>query len=445
MNALYVVLIILFICSIGYTVLLGFKLISSKDKLFALGTSYGLGVGLIGMQLFIYSNLSIPWSRELLLIPWTLLTVVLLFKIHKDKNAFAFNFPKLKKIDKILLLGITIAIAYTILEALIRPVVAWDAWANWLLQAKVFFLEGRIIPSSLNYMDSEYPLTINLLGTFVYLILGKIDDTSVLLTSSAFYIFILITFFAILKKRYGVTYAFLFTFIMATTQNFIRHGGRFEAGLADMPQGYFALLSVILLFSYLKNNKKNTLILLNINLLMTIFIKFEGIPLSILIGIFALFHIFSKKLYDHLPLFSFWFLPFLSWHVFRLFHNLDNKYFVGHHFEYSVYKTINSLTGTFSELINTRSWNLLWIIFYFTLLTKQFRQNKEIIILNTIILTQFVIYIFNYMFTAGHAPDSSIERLLMHLAPLAMLSLAIYYVKLFKRFNKFRHKIFTFD
>jgi len=53
------------------------------------------------------------------------------------------------------------------------------------------------------------------------------------------------------------------------------------------------------------------------------------------------------------------------------------------------------------------------------------RKNKEIFILHSIVLSQLLIYICLYIFTYGNAPDSSIERLLMHLAPIALFSIAL--------------------
>ena len=300
MNAVVVILSILFITSIGYAVLRGFNFLSTKNNLFAIGASYGLGVGCISMQLYLYSRLSIPWQKETLLIPWIILFIVLLLKNRKKIHVGFPKFHALKLLDKILLISILLTVAYVIFEALMRPVVAWDAWANWLMQAKAFFITGGIRPDLLMYMDSQYPLTINLLGTFIYLMLGGIDDTAVLLTSSAFYIFLSITFFAALRKRYSIRYALFFTFLLVTTQNLIRHGGRLEAGLADLPLGYFAFLSVLFLFEYFKKSTVKTLLIFTIFLSITSLIKFEGVFLSSFIALCAIVHIIRHKFYNHL-------------------------------------------------------------------------------------------------------------------------------------------------
>jgi hypothetical protein len=438
MNALIVLITIIFISLCGYVLLRGFNLVSKKDNLLAVAYSYGFGTSLIALQLYLYSRLSIAWDRENILLPWIVIFIIIIFKRKKDISFKFPEIPPIKTVDKIIIAGICISLSYVILEALIRPLTTWDGWANWLFQAKVFFLQGRILPEDLIYMNSEYPLTINLLGTFIYIILGRVDDTAVLLTSSAFYAFIALLMFAVLKKNYGVRYALLFTLLLTTTQNFIRHGGRLEAGMADLPLGYFAFISATLLIDYLQKNSTRTFILLNIFLAMTALIKFEGIPLSFFIALCAIYHIYKTKKYGHIPIFFIWILPPVLWQIDRRLLELSHEYFSsGHYLETSFEKTITAFTGTLKELINIKSWNLLWIIFFYMLFIKP-KNLKHFNTLPFIILSQLSLYVIMYLLTSGHAPDSSIERLLMHIAPIAFYYIAvkIKHLKLSDNFNK---------
>ena len=426
MNELIVIITILGISGIGYMMLTGFRLFAKQDTLLALGCSYGLGVGLIAAQLFVYSWLQIPWGKALLITPWLFIAGILLVQ---KKVPFPFRFTMSRKdiISWGLFGGIVLSTSYVLFEALLRPVTTWDAWANWLFQSKVFFVEGSIRPESLMYMDSEYPLTINLLGTFIYVMLGVVDDTAVLLFSSAFFIFLAMTFFAVLNKKYGLRYALLFTFLLVTIQNFVRHGGRIEAGLADLPLGYMAFVSVILLFEYFKRPKVKILILLTIFLSITSLIKFEGIPLACFIGACALVHLIRHKLYNHICVLILGVVPFVLWQADRWYMGINNTYFTsgGHFLELSMAKTLNAFAGTFSELIRIPTWNVLWILYFFAVFAFGLRKDKALFVLNAIILSQFTVYLMIYNLTAGNNPESSIERLLMHIAPLALLYLAI--------------------
>src|SRR4030067_1512713 len=110
---------------------------------------------------------------------------------------------------------------YVLIEALIRPVGVWDAVAIWLNKSKIFYLDGSLVPSHFIHIDSGYPLVVSLLGTFIYIILGHVNDTAVLITSFAFYSFLALSFFSILKEKFGVKYALIFTLLMVTTQNLV--------------------------------------------------------------------------------------------------------------------------------------------------------------------------------------------------------------------------------
>ncbi len=444
MNTLIVLLSILFVSGIGFLLLRLFGILKSKDNLIALGASYGLGVGLIALQLYLYYRIDIPWQREYVLAPWVILLGIMILKNIPSRKRLAsikekikkFNFPKISKIDKInflLIIGILIAVSYTIFEALLRPVVTWDAWSVWLLYPKMFFIDGKVTVETLRYTFAGYPPTVSLLDSFIYISLGKIDDTAVLLTSSAFYIFLAITFFAVLKQKFGLRYALLFTFLMVTTQNFIRHGGRLEAGLADLPVGYFAFLSVIFLFEYFKTHAPKILLICSVFLGITSLIKYEGLPLAFFIAFCCFIYIIRNRLFKHLLILVLWIAPFFLWQTDRRITGIANTYFSeGHSLEYGIMKSKNAFSGTFKELINIKSWGLLWITYFYSLIAFGIKKQKELAVLNFVILSQLILYLVIYNVTAGNAPDSSIQRLLMHIAPLAYLCIAIVFKIIFK-------------
>jgi hypothetical protein len=424
MSEIIVLLLILFLAVIGYTVIWGFNLIPYKDKLFAISCSYGLGVGLVCMQLYLYSRIGISWNIWSVLSPWAILIPIILFKERKRITLSLPKLPKLTVYDKLLLFGIFLALSYVIFEALIRPVAVWDAWAIWLLKAKIFFIDGKINPQILDYVRSDYPLVVSLLGTFIYIILGNVNDTAVLLTSTAFYFFLGLSLFAVIRKKYGITYALLFTFLFATMQNFIRHGGRMEAGQADLPIGYFAFCSTILLLEYIKKSSVRVLVLLNMFLAIGSLVKFEGIPIAIVIEIFIVNHILKHKLYKQFPVLLFWIVPLFDWQIYKKINHLTYAYFIAHPFILSSSKMFNAVWGMIKEMITVKSWYILWISYIYALFSFGIKD-KYLFILNVIILSQIGLYIVLYMFTLGNDPESSAERLLVHIAPLVFYYLAI--------------------
>lgn len=437
MSAFIVFLSILFIAGIGFAILRGFHFVEQKNTLLAIGASYGLGAGLIGLQLYAYSRFNIPWQNEYLFLPWVLLFVFVLIRNRKTIRVRFPKIPHLTAIEKILFVGIVLTFCYVVFEALLRPVVAWDSFADWLWYSKMFFLDGHISLQTLHYGDSGYPMTISLLGTFIYLMLGHVDDTAVLLLWSAYYIFLAIAFFAVLKERYGIRYALFFTLFMVTTQNFVRHAGRLEAGMADMPLGYFAFIAVVFLFSYFKKPTIKALLIVTAFLSITALIKYEGIPITFCLGLCAFIYIVKKRFFKHLFILFLCPVILVIWEIDRKLLGIEITYFsYTHALDFSVNKSIAAFVGTFKELINVKSWNVLWITYFYSLIAYGIRKQKEVAVLHFVILCQLGLYLILYNTTFGNTPSSSIERLLMHIAPLAFLCVAIV-VKLLFRNKKF--------
>lgn len=423
MNFFIAALAILLITIVGYIIIRGFALI--EDKFLSIGVGFGLGVGLVYLQLFLYSRIGIPWDRNLVIYPWIILGIVILAWKKKKFRFKIKKYPKFSWFVWFLALGILIACAYVLLEAIIRPPVAWDAWATWLLKSKIFFLNGNVSSSALSYATSDYPLVINLLGTFIYVVLGHIDDTAVLLTSVAFFVFLALTFFAFIKSRFGLQYALFYTFLLVTTQILIRQGGRLEAGLADLPLGYFTFVSIVLLFEYFKTNKGRLFLILNIFLGFLCLIKFEGLPIAFFIEFCGFYHLYKKRLYQHAYSILLFLLPVIDWYSYLIFNPIHTHYFSVHTVEISVSKTIGAIYGTLFASLNIKSWNLLFVV-YMQSFFNGFKKSGEQKILNLLIISQIVIYLVLYIFTAGNAPNSSIDRLLVHLAPLVILSIALF-------------------
>ncbi|GEM_PF-1741519 len=424
-DVLLVLLSIFFITGIGYAIIWGFSLLDEKNNLSTISYAFGLGVGFIAMQLYWYARFNISWNILLLFSPWMFVMLIILIKNRQKLNLYFPTIERLRKIDYILLILIGLTGCYVFFEALLRPVSVWDGLAIWMYKSKMFFIDGTIRADHLNFIDPGYPLIISLLGTFVYLVLGHVNDTAVLLTSFAFYAFLSLLFFSVLKKKYGITYALIFTFLMITTQNFIRHGGRMQAGQADLPLGYYSFVSVLLLFEYIKKNKTKILLLLSIFLGITGLIKVEGIPFTAVIVFFAIYHAYQRKLFHHIVILLIWILPLADWEVYKRVNYIATSYFSAHPIQFTIHKSVNAMYGTIRELINIKSWNMLWIVYFYSLLVVNTKKNKELFIINIVILSQIVVYIFIYLLTSENSPQSSIERLLTHIAPLAFYYLAL--------------------
>jgi hypothetical protein len=453
MNSLIVLLTIIFITAIGYAFIKLFNLLS-KDSLLAFSYSFGLGVALICFQMYLYTKLDIPWQKISLLTPWLVFILVVFIK---KKIFIKFKFkqvPKTTFLQKFMILATLLTFAYVVFEALIRPATTWDSWATWLFQSKIFFINKNVDLQIFSLYKMNYPFLYNLFGTFTYIVLGKVNDTAVLLNSSAFYFFLILCFFAYTKKTFGFKKALLFTFLFATTQNLIRHGGRMEAGIADLPVGYYSFCLITLLLEYVKKNSAKILFIMTIFLGFLSVIKPEGTILSIFFSICVIYNILKTKKYKHLLVHLIWLIPIIDWFIFTRTGGLSIESTLKSYISLSLKTTKNALFGILSEVINIKSWNFLWIVYGYLLVFsfKNILRNKELRIINFIILPQIIIYLFIYIFlSSSYNPESSIERLLVHIAPLAMLSVTLSVDKTYKlkpigngKVMKFIYNFFSF-
>jgi hypothetical protein len=422
MNFIITSFILIFLTFLGIIVIRGLNLI--EDLILTLGISFGLGIAIVTSELYVYSRIGIEWSRfNVLLLPILVIAVILLKYKRNFTNIRLFRL-KLKNVELFLITCIFLVIVYTFFEGLIRPLTTWDSWAIWMLKSKVFFTDGWISPQILDYLKSDYPLLFSLSGTFIYIMLGKVDDSAVLLLSAFFYLFLIITFFAIMKKEVGLKNALFFTFLLASVQTLIRNGGRLEAGQADLPLAYYIFATFSLVLNYFDKKSVKALIIAVVILSVTPLIKFEGIPVFIIFNLFLLYNIILFKKYKHLIIIFSSLIPIFDWEFFKRASHIEVSYFYAHPLTFSLRKTLISMSGVFLELINLKSWAFLWIMYFCGVLIKV-KNNLKLLTADTIVIFQLLIYVLIYIFTQANSPESSIERLLIHIAPIAMYSIII--------------------
>ncbi|HSX40332.1 MAG TPA: hypothetical protein VLF68_01840 [Candidatus Saccharimonadales bacterium] len=412
---------ILLITLIGFTAIQIFHLFEKHGVPEALLLGFGLGCGLVSGQLFLYSVFHVSWSIPALLLPWIAFFIYPLFR-RSEKFTLKFSHKqKYTTIQKILIVLVFSLLIYVFFEAQLRTVSAWDAWSIWLLKAKVFYVDGFINPRIFNYLESDYPLVISLSLTFMAKMIGSFNDRVLLLLSFAYYAAESGLLFIALKKRIGLTKALVATFLFMSLQNIVRHGGRFEAGQADLPLGYFMLCDVLLIFEYIRKPNVKILALLTAFLAITTQVKHEGIVFAFIVEIAIFYFALKKKKYKHLLSGLFVVCPVIGWQIFVGSGSFHYSYFSGHHTILSIHKAWNSIIGFMKEFLNIKNWNLLWVAFFGVLLASLRCLKPEQKLLLYFIFSQFFVYFLLYCFTTGNDPQSSIDRLFIHVCALAIL------------------------
>ncbi|OGH19476.1 MAG: hypothetical protein A3F31_01950 [Candidatus Levybacteria bacterium RIFCSPHIGHO2_12_FULL_38_12] len=425
---LLVIFILIFFTYIGKIVIRVFGFLNDFSDLDTIPFSFALGSAVCAFQLYLYSRLNIHWVVLYVVTPW-LLFFVAIFILKKELLIFRirkFN-KKLRLKDYVLIFFIFILIGFVGFESALRPLSAWDGWASWLFKSKMFYIDGSIKASSIQYSQSDYPLLVSLIGTFIYIVFGKVNDTAVLLYFFGCYTMLGIGLFTQLKRRIGTTNALLFTFLLLSLQNLIRHGGRFEAGYADIPLALYMFLSSALLYQFVKQKEIMTFILLQIFLGITALIKNEGLFFSILAELFVLYFIFKTKKTNLLPVMLFWITPIIDWNIFKYLYNVPQNFLLVNLQNHVHLDTFFSIIFEFSkEFINFQNWNILWIVFFFSLTYSLFKRKTSIFYI--FVLVQLLLYIIVFMISpidpVVHVKNI-VDRLFIHVAPLAVFAVAL--------------------
>lgn len=420
-----IVLVSLFIFILaGYLLIKAFSLFPLKSNLLLFSCSFGLGTSVIAFQLYIYSRLGIFWSLFSLLLPWIILGAGV-FGWRKKRLLPLYKIPKLKKVDMVLIGLISILLTFVAFESTLRPVVAWDAWAIWLLKSKIFFLDGSIQIPIFRYVESSYPILVSLMYTFLYVAIGYVDDRSVLLLSFAFYLMQGIGFFAFLKEKTSITFGLIGTFLLLSTQNILRHGGRLEAGQADIILAFYILITGILLMEYVSKRKFAVLLLLQILLGITALVKNEGLVYSLFVQILLCFSVIKNNRPKLLFATILWLVPVIDWEYYKVSNAIPklSEVFVSNSIHFSSMLPI--MQAMISEFTNIQNWNLLWILFFAVIFLYNTRVLKSAFLpLYVLIFLQLGLFFSLYMIFPNNPVDlvnSSFNRLLLQLAPLALL------------------------
>lgn len=438
MNEAIVLLGLIWMTCIGYVIIKFFRLLDNSSDIEKLPYSFGLGAGVVAIQLYLYSRLHVSWNIFFLLLPW-ILFLILFFRIKTFWTHPAFV-KNIKLVDKILIFFIITLFLFVLLESIIRPVTAWDGWASWLLRAKIFFIDGSIRSDVFSYIPSEYPLLASLMSTFIYIFLGVVDDRTVLLLYPAFYIFLSMLFYFSSRRLLGNTSALFFTFLLISTQNVIRHSGRYEAGQADLIQGFYIFASSLLFVVYLRSKSLGNMILLQIFLGITSLIKNEGVSFVIFTQVLLAIFLLRKKLYKHFFSFLFWIIPFVDWQLFKFFHQLPKapSYL---HSSFHLERLPLILEEFTREFFNIQNWNLLWPVFFLSFFVFLFSSKRNIytLALYLLIFLQLWVYMGIFFFTspnpALHIPNVA-DRALLHLAPSAVYAVSISFFMFYNKYEK---------
>ena len=403
-----------------------------------LGLSYGLGLIFIFLLEAFSSYLRIGFE------PLFFTTAILLYSLCSWLiNPYYFfkpRMPRLKAKEWFLAALILATVLYVGIQSVLRPVIAWDAWATWYLVGKAFAIAGYIDPSIYLYGHFESPPLVQMLVSYIFTMTNIQNDSYSLSSFFIFYISSLLLLLSYFRKYMSLFYSLLFTFLFSSLPNVIRHAGRFDVGNADLPLAYFFLASCLLLIRYISNYTLTSLILLELFIGFGALIKNEGTPFLVIMQVIILSTLIlrDKIKKSHLLILITGFLPAVWWYFFKHVNSISPIYLLSDkpHFERIPTIAFNIIV----ELVNIQRWNLFWVAFLIVLLVVPWRKAKAKLILIPVAL-QFCVYFYIYIITSGDKDyitqmHGTLDRLFLHITPIVFLWVAINSYYLFSTFFK---------
>jgi len=321
---------------------------------------------------------------------------------------------------------------FAVARAVMYPMWAWDAIATWGFKAKVFYLQGGINLGGFE-AHNYYPNLVPLLVSYLYLWLGQVNDSLVKLVFPLWGAALLGMLFGMLR-RLGLTR----TLALGVTTFFALNGITFITHLhivyADLGMTYFALGAAGFIYLWLAGAAPpRTLPLAALCFAGLAWSKFEGPPLAatILVGA-ALTLIWLRPPHWGRRLLSLaWpvgglLLGYLPWRLFALSQGIETG--SDHILGFNWQQLFQALPALGLGLINPTLFGILWPTAVLALvLTGRKIFASPILFLALFLGGNFLALLLAYA-VAPTSPfefhlylRATLDRLLLHLAPMAAL------------------------
>lgn len=429
---------------IGWSVL---SLISRKN-IFSLAEtaalSYGIGLGLMSLEMAALSIFNIKFSVLSIMIFWVPLIVwaapAALKRLKMDRPIS--KMMPLSALEKFFIFGISLEAAYTFFKALVRPIEAYDAIAIYGLKSKIFYLAGGVGHNFFSAFKDfvphiEYPLLIPLAETSVYTFLGSLNDILVKAIFPLFYLSLLILVYSLARRFIERKPSLLVTFLLAT----IPQLGDFATnGYADIAFTFYCSSSIFYLFLWARERKGTLLIISFVMSILAMWTKSEGLMFAgINILLTFIYMLYERKFVKNALLYSVMLMIIAVAYVAlvsKLSGTLPQGDFskpaaAGKEVNLADIRRIFTILYEYQiQLFGPKKWNMIWVLFlagFFLCLKNIFSKNMAM--LTFAIILAFCGYTAVYMISpdlSWHLSKSA-SRVFIHFLPVVVLWLALIY------------------
>ncbi len=405
--------------------------VSIKKKYMLIALSYGLGSSLLASELFIYFfifRLSFSFYVYILIFLQAGISLILLIK-NKKHNQKKVVTPW-KPTEILLAALIMVCILFSVLQAVNKPPMTYDAIAHWSKRSKILLRDGNIDFNKTNdsYMavpeKASYPWLTSLTEYWLRQLGG--GEVLVNIIPLGYYISIILALYFCFIQKLNRFSSMALVFIFASMPLIFYHS--FNT-YADLPLSYFLLISMILLVQWLKDKTPVLLYFSGVFIGLGLFVKNEGIFAIIawLLALILIKFLYRKGISIKLLCKALGFLvgSIILWLGFKqLLHLGLSSFSLSNNFHSEVF---SSLATT---LFVHNSWNIWWFIFLIIVILKlkYIYKNRELWPLCLFFLVLFILTISVFLFTEYYQYAlnfSAIERTMIPLIPVSILLIGL--------------------
>ena len=262
-----------------------------------------IGAAAMGIELWIFGVVHVPWFVLWLVLPWLVVAVVTCRRtIAAVRDEVASLRPLLSglgDLDPLTagLVAFTVAtLGFYLLNLLAQPLVGWDAIAMWLFKAKVFFDSGSVdlanLPprpiSATRHLD--YPPLFSLMVATAWVLLSHVDD---MVGKSIGFMFLIsgvaavsASLLPLLGTRLTAMFALLMVALPALQTSFVLP---YYMGYADYAIAVFMLLSLAHLYRSVRLGRDLDSGLAFLFAALAALTKNEGLPFLLVIAVVFVF------------------------------------------------------------------------------------------------------------------------------------------------------------
>ncbi|MFC1568426.1 hypothetical protein ACFL37_01865 [Candidatus Margulisiibacteriota bacterium] len=444
-------IVIKLILGLSVPLLVGYCLVAlilkkgtSSPALERLAWSFGLGTAFLTLTMFFLVLLKVPLTVVSVAVPCFVFVGIALSIILKQRypvfNLSDLGLARLKTWQaRVLFSAIVLKVLYVFFEALIKPVVAWDAWTSWALKSKMFFVDN--VPLISFFRDHpvgivDYPLHIPLLETWLYNCLGVANDQLVKVIFPLYFMCLLIIFYYGLRRLVPGLPALFFTFVLSALPFLAYHA---TIGYADFPVAFYYTSGLLLLYLWMEKQDKSFLLLSVLFLGVAPWVKKEGILLLSVAFLISFLFLFFKRgtrgfrewgrplIYFIVPV-----LISAPWAIFKkiigISANVDQTPYLPA-FDVLVQR-LNGISRIFFEkMFFSGNWNIIWLVFVMVAVIyfrKILASNSKYLFLSVFFNLGMLVAIYLFSHNYRYLLDgTTLNRNMLTFIPAVVLCVAV--------------------